>query len=134
MSATYTVGIDLGGTNIKGGVSDEHGAVLVRHSVETQAEGGVEHVLARMAGLVAELLSQAKLEPGRIAGVGVGAPGPMSHARGVIYSAPNMPGFVNVPLRDRFAGQDHPMRARQASRIHVLHLTPPCRVRAWSGR
>jgi glucokinase len=27
----------------------------------------------------------------------------MSHARGVIYSAPNMPGFVNLPLRDRFA-------------------------------
>jgi glucokinase len=105
MSATYSVGIDLGGTNIKGGVCDEHGALLVRHSVETQADGGVDHVLARMAGLVEELLRQAKLDPGRMVGVGVGAPGPMSHARGVIYGAPNLPGFVDVPLRDQFAAR-----------------------------
>jgi glucokinase len=103
MSASYTIGIDLGGTNIKGGVCDEHGALLARHSVETQAEGGVEHVLGRMAELVQELLTLSKLTPAQVVGVGVGAPGPMSHARGVVYRAPNLPGFVNVPLRDRFA-------------------------------
>jgi glucokinase len=103
MAATYTIGIDLGGTNIKGGICDEHGTLLMRHSIETQAERGTEHVIGRMAALVDELIRKANLSKNQIAGVGVGAPGPMSHAKGIIYSAPNLPGFVHVPLRDRFA-------------------------------
>lgn len=103
MAGTHTIGIDLGGTNLKGGVCDERGALLVRHSIETQAAGGPDHVIARMAGLVDELIRRAGLARADVAGVGIGAPGPMSHARGVIYRAPNLPGFVDVPLRDRLA-------------------------------
>lgn len=103
MSTTYTIGIDLGGTNIKGGVCDERGALLTRQSIETEADRGVEHVLQRMAGLVEELLRATGLGRTEVAGVGVGAPGPMSHARGIVYSAPNLPGFVDVPLREQFA-------------------------------
>jgi glucokinase len=103
MSATYTIGIDLGGTNIKGGLCDERGHVRMRHTVTTQADRGVDHVLRRMVQLVDELLRRAGIARQDCVGVGVGAPGPMSHARGIIYSAPNLPGFVDVPLRDRFA-------------------------------
>lgn len=103
MTVSHTIGIDLGGTNIKGGVCDERGQVVMRHSIETQAERGVAHVLSRMALLVDELVERAGLSRAQVVGVGVGAPGPMSHARGVVHSAPNLPGFVNVPLRDRFA-------------------------------
>jgi glucokinase len=103
MNATYTLGIDLGGTNIKGGVCDERGTLVTRHAIDTQADRGAEHVLVRMSGLVEELLHRANVTRSQIAGVGVGAPGPMSHTQGIIYSAPNLPGFVHVPLRDRFA-------------------------------
>ena len=103
MSTRYTIGIDLGGTNIKGGVCDEQGRLCERHTVETQGAGGFEHVLGRMAGLVEELIRRAGLSKSQVGGVGVGSPGPLSHAQGVIYGAPNLPGFVNVPLRDRFA-------------------------------
>ena len=102
MSATYTIGIDLGGTNIKGGVCDEHGALVQKGSIDTQADGGVDHVLGRMAELVNDLRMRAGLVESQIAGVGVGAPGPMSHAEGIIHRAPNLPGWVNVPLRERF--------------------------------
>jgi len=101
MTATYTIGIDLGGTNIKGGVCDAHSALIARHSIDTQAERGPDHVIRRMAELVDELRRRAKLDPAQVAGVGVGAPGPMSHKRGVVYHAPNLPGFVDIPLRDR---------------------------------
>ena len=103
MTATHTIGIDLGGTNIKGGVCDEHGQLLVRDSIETEADHGLDHVLARMAGLVAELKERANLANSRIAGVGVGSPGPLSHEKGIVYHAPNLPGWVNVPLRDRLS-------------------------------
>ncbi|MCK4340781.1 MAG: ROK family protein [Phycisphaerae bacterium] len=103
MTARYTIGIDLGGTNIKGGVCDRRQTLLTRHAIETQAELGCEHVLERMARLVDDLLQQTNLSKAQIAGIGVGAPGPLSHAQGMIYHAPNLPGFVAVPLRDRFA-------------------------------
>ncbi len=103
MAATYTIGIDLGGTNIKGGVCDDSGKLLLNQSIETEADRGVDHVIARMAGLVANLLKQAKLPKSQITGVGVGSPGPLSHTKGIIYSAPNLPGWVNIPLRDRLS-------------------------------
>lgn len=103
MTAAYTIGIDLGGTNIKGGVCDQHGALLHRHAVDTQAEHGYQHVLGRMAQLVEEVVRKAGVSQAQIAAIGVGAPGPLSHADGVIHAAPNLPGFVNVPLRDDFA-------------------------------
>jgi glucokinase len=101
MAATHTIGIDLGGTNIKGGVCDADLRLVAQHAIPTEAERGVEHVLTRMAGLVDELRRRANLRRDEIAGVGVGAPGPMSHAEGIIHSAPNLPGWVKVPLRDR---------------------------------
>lgn len=101
MSSTYTIGVDLGGTNIKGGVCSEDGTLLVKHSIATEADRGVEHVLRRIVALVDELLVRARLSRSDLIGVGIGAPGPLSHARGLIYSAPNLPGWVNVPLRDR---------------------------------
>lgn len=100
MAARYTIGIDLGGTNLKGGVCDSAGVLCGRHSVPTQAERGVEHVLERMAELVGALTALAGLQSTDIAGVGVGAPGPISHQEGVIFQAPNLPGWVNIPLRE----------------------------------
>jgi glucokinase len=98
--ATFTIGIDLGGTYIKGGVCDASGRLVQRQSTATRAEQGYRHVLARIAELVEQLVTEAGLARRQIAGVGVGTPGPMSHARGVIYGAPNLPGWVNVPARD----------------------------------
>lgn len=105
MTAPCTIGLDLGGTNIKGGVCNADGRVLVKQSMDTQGNRGFEHVLERMARLAEELMARGGLPREAIAGVGIGAPGPMSHARGIVHAAPNLPGFVNVPLRDRLAAR-----------------------------
>lgn len=91
------IGIDLGGTNIKGGLVDASGTLVQRRSIETQGAGGFQHVLGRMVGLINELREAAATPP---IAVGVGVPGPMSHERGFVYAAPNLPGWVNIPLRD----------------------------------
>ncbi len=39
-------------------------------------------------------------DPSRLEAVGVAAPGPLDHRRGVIHEAPNLPGFREVPLAD----------------------------------
>ena len=93
------VGIDLGGTNIKGGLVREDGAVVVRKSIKTETDGGAGHVIGRIAGLVGELVAEAGIDKAEAAGVCVGAPGPLDSRTGVIYEAPNL-GWRDVRLAE----------------------------------
>jgi glucokinase len=101
MATRYYVGIDLGGTNIKGGVVSEDQQVLSRVSIPTEAPQGPDHVIRLMAGLVDRVIAEAGVSRKDIVGVGIGSPGSMSHTLGIIIKPPNLPGWVNVPLRDR---------------------------------
>ena len=103
MPGQFTIGIDLGGTNLKGGVCSDAHEVRTTHSIETQAERGFEHVLGRMVLLVDALLEKARLGRADVVAIGIGAPGPLLHEEGLILGAPNLPGWVNVPLRQRLA-------------------------------
>lgn len=100
MDQRLYVGIDLGGTNIKGGVTDAAGAVKHFESIETEGEQGRDHVLDRIAMLAERVRRGAGLEGGQVAGVGIGSPGPLDTRRGIIYEAPNLPGWENLPLAD----------------------------------
>ncbi|HMQ15269.1 MAG TPA: ROK family protein [Phycisphaerae bacterium] len=97
------IGIDLGGTNIKAGIVADGGAVLARREVDTQADRGFEHVLARLVQLVSDLLADAGLDRAAVRAIGIGVPGPLSHHQGIVFSAPNMPGWENAPVRDRLS-------------------------------
>ncbi len=92
------VGIDLGGTNFRVCLADGAGNLLRRGSWPTHAEQGTAAVLGRLQSAVREIVAGEGLA--RVAGVGMGAPGPLDPRRGIIIHAPNLPGWVNVPLRD----------------------------------
>jgi len=92
------VGIDLGGTNLKLGLVSAAGEVLASHSVPTEADRGPAHVLSRMAAAVGDLCAKAGLRAADAAAVGVGSPGPVDTARGVVLQTPNMAGWKNVPV------------------------------------
>ena len=49
------------------------------------------------------MLAEAGLKAADVLGVGIGAPGPLGISAGVVRDMPNLPGFRNVPLRDRVA-------------------------------
>ncbi len=97
----YVVGIDIGGTNIVVGAVAEDGSELVGLVSEpTFAEQGADAVLARIVRLTRASIAAAR---GReIAGLGIGSPGPLDTARGVVILTPNL-GWTNYPLRDRIA-------------------------------
>ena len=102
MPGKHTIGIDLGGTNIKAGILDSDGALIYRCSIETQAERGFEHVFCRLVQLVDNCICAANLTKADIAAIGYGTPGPMSHEEGIVYASPNLPGWKDIPLRARF--------------------------------
>lgn len=90
------LGIDLGGTDIKFGIVDESGRLLHKAKYPTHAHLGFEGVIRRVADFAREVIGNHD-----VAGIGMGVPGPMSSALGVVYEAPNLPGWENVPVRDR---------------------------------
>ncbi len=94
MSEMRVIGIDLGGTHIRGVAADEQGRFLHRREVRTLAWEGLPAVLERIVGVVRDLCD---LEPNACA-VGIGAPGPIDSEMGVVTTPPNLPGWVNVPL------------------------------------
>ena len=51
----HYIGIDLGGTSIKGAVVTEGGTILKEASCPTQRESGPEHVAREIAGLITAL-------------------------------------------------------------------------------
>ena len=67
-------GIDLGGTKIEGVVleSVENPKVLSRQRIDTEASGGYEHILNRIALLVQQISDETGLKP---ATIGIGTPG-----------------------------------------------------------
>ena len=101
----YYIGIDLGGTNIKAGVADENGRALAKVSVPTQADRGVEAVIRNMSDAARQAVTKANLKLEAIDCVGIGAPGPVHFDDGIVLAAPNMPGWRNIPLRDRIAAE-----------------------------
>jgi len=76
------IGIDLGGTKIEGILLDEAGAVVARRRVGTPRDDYEATV-----GAVAALARELEGEAGTTATVGVGTPGAISPARGVMKNA-----------------------------------------------
>src|SRR5262245_58541252 len=95
----FYVGIDVGGTSIKGGVVDDTAAVLSTVHLPTEAHLGQEHGLGQMCKTVREAVAAAGLKLDQIATVGVATPGTMDIPAGLILDPPNLKPWKNVPVR-----------------------------------
>jgi fructokinase len=86
------IGLDLGGTKIEGVALDEDGAQLARRRVATPRED-YDATLQAMAGLVRDI----EAATGRRGTVGVGIPGALSPATGLVKNA-NSTWIIGKPL------------------------------------
>ncbi len=93
----HVVGVDLGGTKILSAVFDANFRVLSREKKNTRPELGVEGVIERVADCLNEALASAAVPHTAIAAIGVGVPGMVDQARGLVKIAPNL-GWHNLPL------------------------------------
>jgi glucokinase len=94
----YSIGVDLGGTNLRAAAIDRSGKMLAKIAGSTQLSAGREAVVADMVASIRKLREQ--LGAGSLAGVGVGVPGFIILEKGIITGSPNLPGFDNFPIRD----------------------------------
>jgi glucokinase len=91
------IAVDLGGTQVRVARCDEAGTILAHARTDTAAREGPDAVVEQIVGLIDQL--RAGIAADDIVGVGVGTPGPVDGRSGLIYEAPNLRGWINVPLR-----------------------------------
>ncbi|MFI5309684.1 MAG: ROK family protein [Gemmatimonadales bacterium] len=103
----FVVGVDLGGTKISVGAMRTDGKGEVdTHTELTHAEQGADAVVSHIAAMIDAVIARTMAETGAtrdaFLGVGIGAPGPLDRAKGIVITTPNL-GWQQFPLRDRVA-------------------------------
>ncbi|MFR1672253.1 MAG: ROK family protein [Candidatus Gastranaerophilaceae bacterium] len=92
------IGIDVGGTNVKIALVDEKGSIIYSNSVPTRAEMGYEYTVNNIKQAIYDLMKETKLSTKDIEGIGFGFPGQVDYKSGIVRLAPNIPGWVEVPI------------------------------------
>jgi glucokinase-like ROK family protein len=98
----YIAGIDIGATSLDIALADVTGSILQRCSEPTDVKLPPESVFGRCSELLLELIRTQGGVPNQMLGIGVGVPGPVDFARGVLVAPPLMPEWENFPIRDFF--------------------------------
>ena len=97
----YTIGIDLGGTNIKAGLCDAALNIIDSESCPTLASRSGEEIVADMADLAQNLIVKNKLTVDDIDYVGIATPGIANNRLGMVDYANNLP-YKNFPMAEIF--------------------------------
>ncbi len=79
------IGIDIGGTTIKGGILDKGKIVAQEHAKTTMDK---KEFIFSVKNVIKYLFDQ---YPGMITGIGIGCPGPLDIEKGLIINPPNLP-------------------------------------------
>ena len=92
------IGFDLGGTKMLALVYGPKWGVRGHGRRKTKAHLGVAAGLDRIRETIRAALDEAGVDPGDLAAIGIGAPGPLDPEGGVLLDLPNL-GWQNVPLK-----------------------------------
>ena len=95
---TLLLGIDIGGTKSAAVIGDADGNVLARASALTPSESWQE-AYALLLTLVHEVCRMHETPLTELAAVGVSCGGPLDSRTGIVHAPPNLPHWVDVPLR-----------------------------------
>ena len=104
-TAGLIAAVDLGATSTDVALSTLGGELLVHRREPGDVKDGPRSVLDRVKALLSELLAEQGADARDVLAIGVGVPGPVEHASGVLRSPPIMPGWDGFPIRAAFAGE-----------------------------
>jgi glucokinase len=91
----HAIGIDIGGTKIAGGVVSADGRILTQQRIDTP-DG------ADVVDAVAQMIAELSIDHEPVA-VGIAIPGFVDLTRETVRIAPNIGGWVNIPVAQLFA-------------------------------
>jgi glucokinase len=94
----FSIGVDLGGTNLRIAAVSNEGRLLEKVTLGTKVALGRDHVIDEMCDAI-QRLSSTYTETGKFLGAGIGVPGIIDMQTGTLRKAANLPGWENYPVR-----------------------------------
>ncbi len=92
-----TVGVDVGGTKVAGGLVTPKGHLVKSVVTPVRAFDGVKTSFMQVRRVIERLIAQAGGK-GNIRGIGLCSPGALDRRTGLVINAPNLPGWENLHL------------------------------------
>lgn len=94
MEKTTTVGIDLGGTNIRAGIVKQR-KLAALESERINARASLEDVLTQVFNVTDKVFETT------VKAIGIGVPGLVDEKNGIVFDVVNIPSWTRLPLREK---------------------------------
>lgn len=98
-NSQFVLSIDLGGTNIKSAIVLPDGGVRYFRSYPTQSDKCPEKIIDELVAIINDTAVRANLTIDDLYGIAIAFAGILDVKKGVVTSAPSLPGWYNIPLR-----------------------------------
>lgn len=95
----YSIGVDLGGTNLRIAAVDSDGKLLEKLTLGAEVSRGRDFVITEMCNAIQSLRLKYH-SSGELVGIGIGVPGFIDMAAGMVMQSPNLPDWTSFPVRD----------------------------------
>lgn len=97
---SYIIGIDIGGTTIKGGIFSRDSRIIARTRVQSYVNANsCDEILERLTMAIDQLKIEAlSRNLGNLMGIGIGVPGAVNRTTGMVYSSANL-ALKNINLK-----------------------------------
>jgi len=99
MIKRFIIAIDLGGTNLKCALLDSQLRIVAKKSFNTKNFNNKAKLINGIANSINSFILEQGLTKNVILGVGIGLPGPVDPALGLVHFLPNIPGWREVGLK-----------------------------------
>src|SRR5713226_8092868 len=96
--ADFSIGVDLGGTNLRIAAVSSGGQLLEKVTLGTKVALGRDHVINEMCDAIQRLSAKYK-GAGKLRGAGIGIPGIIDMQTGMLRKSANLPGWSDYPVR-----------------------------------
>lgn len=102
-AAGYVAGVDIGTSLVRIALADLNGTVVDKLDVATHSQSTPEHVVSLIATGIRKLRARHRVPAKKLVALAAGVPGITDIQKGIVLSAPILPQWQSVPLRDVLA-------------------------------
>ncbi|MBE1556309.1 ROK family protein [Sporosarcina limicola] len=94
----YSIGVDIGGTNIAIAIVNQHGIIINETVIPTDLSIKPREMIDRVCEEIKNSIKKSTIKKAEIIGIGIGAPAPLDNENGVIMGPTNLKSWVDIPI------------------------------------
>jgi glucokinase len=100
----FSIGVDLGGTNLRIAAMDEQGVLIEKIILETKVSRGRDYAIGIMCDAIRQMTAKYE-KSAPLRGIGIGVPGIIDMQTGVVRDAENLLGWKDYPAAADIGGR-----------------------------